>query len=76
VPKSKGKEAPKSFLRECRAYSEKSTLIPPKSKGEEAPKSFLRECRAEVYLFLKENNGYEYDFGYVFGHASAHHITS
>jgi hypothetical protein len=24
----KGEEAPKSFLRECRAYSEKSTLIP------------------------------------------------
>jgi hypothetical protein len=45
---SKGEEAPKSFLKECRAYSEKSTLIPPKSKGEEAPKSFLRECRAEV----------------------------
>jgi hypothetical protein len=47
VPKKvKGEEAPKSFLRECRAYSEKSTLIPPKVKGEEAPKSFLRECRA------------------------------
>jgi hypothetical protein len=47
VPKVKGEEAPKSFLRECRAYSEKSTLIPPKVKGEEAPKSFLRECRAD-----------------------------
>jgi hypothetical protein len=46
--KSEGEEAPKSFLRECRAYSEKSTLIPPKVKGEEAPKSFLRECRAKV----------------------------
>jgi hypothetical protein len=38
--------APKTFLRECRAYSEKSTLIPLKVKGEEAPKTFLRECRA------------------------------
>jgi hypothetical protein len=38
--------APKSFQRECRAYSEKSTLIPPKVKGEEAPKTFLGECRA------------------------------
>jgi hypothetical protein len=26
--------APKSFQRECRAYSEKSTLVPPKVKGE------------------------------------------
>ena len=34
--------APKSFLRECRAYSEKSTLIPPKVKGEEAPKGGLQ----------------------------------
>jgi hypothetical protein len=31
--KSKGEEAPKTFLRECRAYSEKSTLIPPKVKA-------------------------------------------
>jgi hypothetical protein len=50
--------AQKSFLRECRAYSEKSTLIPPKYKakrksqrdtakieGEEVQKTFLRECR-------------------------------
>ena len=42
MPKSKGEEAPKSFLRECRAYSEKSTLIPPKVKGEEAPKGGLQ----------------------------------
>jgi len=28
--KEKREEAPKTFLRECRAYSEKSTLIPPK----------------------------------------------
>jgi hypothetical protein len=49
VPKTeKSEEAPKSFLRECRAYSEKSTLITPKVKGEEAPKTFLRECRADV----------------------------
>jgi hypothetical protein len=48
--------APKSFQRECRAYSEKSTLIPPKVKakrekstriplkvkGEEAPKGGLQ----------------------------------
>ena len=34
--------AQKSFLRECRAYSEKSTLIPPKVKGEEAPKGGLQ----------------------------------
>jgi hypothetical protein len=32
----------KSFQRECRAYSEKSTLIPPKVKGEEAPKGGLQ----------------------------------
>jgi hypothetical protein len=44
VPKRNREEAPKSFLRECRAYSEKSTLIPPKVKGEEAPKSFLRNA--------------------------------
>jgi hypothetical protein len=50
--------AQKSFQRECRAYSEKSTLIPPKYKanrekqrdtaeieGEEVQKTFLRECR-------------------------------
>jgi hypothetical protein len=50
--------AQKSFLRECRAYSEKSMLIPPKYKakrenqrdiaeieGEEVQKTFLRECR-------------------------------
>jgi hypothetical protein len=36
----KGEEAPKSFLRECRAK------IPPKIKGEEAPKSFLWGYRA------------------------------
>jgi hypothetical protein len=41
-PKVKGEEAPKTFLRECRAYSEKSTLIPPKVKGEEAPKGGLQ----------------------------------
>jgi hypothetical protein len=35
-------EAQKSFLRECRAYSEKSTLIPLKVKGEEAPKGGLQ----------------------------------
>jgi hypothetical protein len=38
----KGEEAPKLFLRECRAK------MPPKVKGEEAPKSFLRECRAKI----------------------------
>jgi hypothetical protein len=47
----KEKEAPKTSLRGCRAYSEKSTLIPPKVKGEEAPKTFPRECRANVWLF-------------------------
>jgi hypothetical protein len=40
--KRKQGEAPKSFLRECRAYSEKSTLIPLKVKGEEAPKGGLQ----------------------------------
>jgi hypothetical protein len=44
-PKVKGEEVPKTFLRECRTYSEKSTLIPPKVKGEEVPKTFLRGCR-------------------------------
>ena len=34
--------AQKSFQRECRAYNEKSTLIPPKVKGEEAPKGDLQ----------------------------------
>ena len=34
-------EAPKSFLRGCRAK------MPP-SKGEEAPKSFLRGCRSGI----------------------------
>ena len=34
--------APKSFQRECRAYSEKSTRIPLKVKGEEAPKGGLQ----------------------------------
>jgi hypothetical protein len=37
-----GEEAPKSFLRECRAK------VLPKVKGEDAPKSFLRECRAII----------------------------
>jgi hypothetical protein len=51
--------AQKSFPRECRAYSEKSTLIPPKNirrsaksqrdtaeiEGEEVQKTFLRGCR-------------------------------
>jgi hypothetical protein len=48
VPKGAQRKfsAQKSFLRECRAYNEKSTLIPPKVKGEEVQKSFLRECRA------------------------------
>jgi hypothetical protein len=36
------REAQKSFLMECRAYSEKSTLIPLKVKGEEAPKGRLQ----------------------------------
>jgi hypothetical protein len=40
--KIKQGKAQKSFLRECRAYSEKSTLIPPKVKGEEAPKRGLQ----------------------------------
>jgi hypothetical protein len=40
--KRKHGEAQKSFLRECRAYSEKSTLIPLKVKGEEAPKGGLQ----------------------------------
>jgi hypothetical protein len=35
--------AQKSFLRECRAYSEKSTLIPPKYKA----KKLLREAYSE-----------------------------
>jgi hypothetical protein len=35
--------AQKSFQRECRAYSEKSTLIPPKVKGEEASKGGLQQ---------------------------------
>jgi hypothetical protein len=35
-------KAQKSFLRECRAYSEKSTLIPLKVKGEEAPKGGIQ----------------------------------
>jgi hypothetical protein len=38
MPPSKDEEAPKSFLRGCRAK------MPP-SKGEESPKSFLRGCR-------------------------------
>jgi hypothetical protein len=40
--KRKQGEAQKSFLRECRVYSEKSTLIPLKVKGEEAPKGGLQ----------------------------------
>ena len=40
--KRKHGEAQKSFLRDCRAYSEKSTLIPLKVKGEEAPKGGLQ----------------------------------
>jgi hypothetical protein len=40
--KRKQREAQKSFLRECRAYSEKSTLIPLKVKGEEAPKGGIQ----------------------------------
>jgi hypothetical protein len=40
--KRKQGEAQKSFLRECGAYSEKSTLIPLKVKGEEAPKGGLQ----------------------------------
>jgi hypothetical protein len=41
--------AQKSFQRECRAYSEKSTLIPPKVKGEEAPKGGLqRKINADM----------------------------
>jgi hypothetical protein len=35
--------AQKSFLRECRAYNEKSTLIPPKYKA----KKLLREAYSE-----------------------------
>jgi hypothetical protein len=48
--KRKQGEAQKSFLRECRAYSEKSTLIPLKVKGEEAPKgmqSLQRKVNAD-----------------------------
>jgi hypothetical protein len=41
--KRKQGEAQKSFLRECRAYSEKSTLILLKVKGEEAPKGGLQQ---------------------------------
>jgi hypothetical protein len=44
MPKEKKRkhgEVQKSFLRECRAYSEKSTLISLKVKGEEAPKGGL-----------------------------------
>jgi hypothetical protein len=40
--KRKQGEAQKSFLRECKAYNEKSTLIPPKVEGEEAPKGRLQ----------------------------------
>jgi hypothetical protein len=40
--KRKQGEAQKSFLRECRACSEKYTLIPPKVKGEEARKGGLQ----------------------------------
>jgi hypothetical protein len=40
--KRKEGEAQKTFLREYRAYSEKSTLIPPKVEGEEAPKGCLQ----------------------------------
>ncbi len=40
--KRKQGKAQKSFLRECRVYSEKSTLIPLKVKGEEAPKGGLQ----------------------------------
>jgi hypothetical protein len=47
--KRKQREAQKSFLRECRAYSEKSTLIPLKVKGEEAPKGGLhRKVNADT----------------------------
>ena len=47
--KRKQREAQKSFLRECRAYSEKSTLIPLKVKGEEAPKGGLqRKVSADI----------------------------
>ena len=47
--KRKQGEAQKSFLRECRAYSEKSTLIPLKVKGEEAPKGGLqRKVNADI----------------------------
>jgi histone H3/H4 len=41
--KRKQAEAQKSFLRECRAYSEKSTLILPKLKA----KKLLREAYSE-----------------------------
>jgi hypothetical protein len=40
--KRKQGEAQKSFLTECRAYNEKSTLISPKVEGEEAPKGCLQ----------------------------------
>jgi hypothetical protein len=47
--KRKQGEAQKSFLRECRDYSEKSTLIPLKVKGEEAPKGGLqRKVNANI----------------------------
>ena len=47
--KRKQGEAQKSFLGECRAYSEKSTLIPLKVKGEEAPKGGLqRKVNADI----------------------------
>jgi hypothetical protein len=50
VPKGAQRKfsAQKSFLRECKAYSEKSTLIPSKVKGEELQKTFLRECRTYI----------------------------
>jgi hypothetical protein len=44
MPPSKCEEAPKSFLRGCKAK------IPP-SKGEETPKSFLRDAESYYDLF-------------------------
>jgi hypothetical protein len=41
-------EAQKSFPRECRAYSKKSTLIPPKYKA----KKLLREAYSEKSMLI------------------------
>jgi hypothetical protein len=50
VPKGAQRKfsAQKSFLRECRAYNEKSTLIPPKYKA----KKLLREAYSEKSMLI------------------------